>query len=427
MLWQHQIDLAKQAEPILREKKIVYLAMEMRVGKTLIALETAYRLGVKKVLFVTKKKAISSILSDYIRENYHLVFDLDVTNYEQVHKFNPDGYELVVVDEAHSLGAFPRPSLRTARLKNLVKEKYLILMSGTPTPESFSQIYHQFWISSHSPFKEKNFYLWAKTYVRVRERMINGYKVKDYSDAQEHLIKPIISPYFLTFTQKQAGFKILYLEDEVLEVRAKPIVYKVMEYLLRNRYVRLEHEGSFYEVVADTAAKLLTKIHQVCSGTVITEEGKTIVLDKTKAYFIRNHLGTKRIAIFYKFQAEGDVLRSVFPNHTFDPIEFAKDPNLVFLSQIQSGSMGIDLSSAKALVFYNIDYSFTNYWQARNRVQNRFLTSNPKIYWVFIEDGIEQKILDVVRRKKDYTSFYFRKDFLESSSGKHKVLDRVGL
>lgn len=412
MLWPHQIELAKEAEKILRTKKIVYLAMEMRVGKTLIALETCSRMNFRNVFFVTKKKAISSILDDYYRERYDTKFRLDVTNYEQVHKYNPENYEVVVVDEAHSIGAFPRPTLRARRLKDFVRDKHLILLSGTPTPESFSQIYHQFWISQYSPFTEKRFYDWAKTYVEVKERIINGYQINDYSDAKEELIREKIAPYFLTYTQKQAGFRFLELQDEVYTIRSNPIVYEVMERLLHRRYVCLEQGGETYEVVADTAAKLLTKIHQVCSGTVITETGKALVLDVTKANFIRSKFGSKGIAIYYKFQAEGEVLRSVFPNHTFDPKEFAKNPTLVFLSQIQSGAMGIDLSSAKAIVFYNIDYSFTNYWQARNRIQNRNQNRQPRIIWVFTEGGIEEKILSVVRKKKDYTTYYFRKDFL---------------
>ncbi|MFN3327601.1 MAG: helicase-related protein [Fervidobacterium pennivorans] len=417
MLWEHQLILAEKAEQILRKRGIVYLAMEMRVGKTLIALEACARLGVKSVFFVTKKKAISSIVNDYQREQYYRMFELTVVNYEQVHKYNPNNYDVVIVDEAHSLGAFPRPSLRTKRLKNFVRDKYLILMSGTPTPESFSQIYHQFWISDSTPFEEINFYKWAQRYVNIKQKMINGYKINDYSDAYEDAIMSVVLPYFLTFTQQQAGFRFLQIEDEIITVRAKPVVYEVINKLLRHRYVRLFRGNEIYEVVADTAAKLLLKIHQVCSGTVITEnDGEAVVLDTTKARYIRDRFGSKGFAIYYKFKAEGDVLRRVFPNHTFDPMEFARNSNRVFLSQIQSGSMGIDLSSADAIIFYNIDYSFTNYWQARNRIQNRFLSHTPKIYWVFIEDGIEEKILRVVRKKRDYTSYYFKKDFFITKS-----------
>lgn len=53
----YQRELAEQAAEILAAKNLVYLAMEMRVGKTLIALETARLSGAKRVLFATKKKS----------------------------------------------------------------------------------------------------------------------------------------------------------------------------------------------------------------------------------------------------------------------------------------------------------------------------------------------------------------------------------
>ena len=61
----YQDEIAKKATKILKECGFVYLSMEVRTGKTLTALETAYNFGAKKVLFITKKKAFSSIMSDY--------------------------------------------------------------------------------------------------------------------------------------------------------------------------------------------------------------------------------------------------------------------------------------------------------------------------------------------------------------------------
>ncbi|MCX7934264.1 MAG: hypothetical protein N3A66_03285, partial [Planctomycetota bacterium] len=43
-------------------------------GKTLIAMETCAQMGFRNVFFVTKKKAISSILEDYHREGYYNKF-----------------------------------------------------------------------------------------------------------------------------------------------------------------------------------------------------------------------------------------------------------------------------------------------------------------------------------------------------------------
>ena len=74
----YQVDLSKKAVDILKEKKIVYLQFSVRVGKTATALETCRLYGAKKVLFLTKKKAIGSIESDY--KDFGFTFDLTVIN-----------------------------------------------------------------------------------------------------------------------------------------------------------------------------------------------------------------------------------------------------------------------------------------------------------------------------------------------------------
>ncbi|MCL5991395.1 MAG: hypothetical protein M1419_04765, partial [Bacteroidetes bacterium] len=200
MLREYQIELADKTYSILKEYYIAYLSMEMRVGKTLIALKAAELLGVKNVLFVTKKKAIYSIQNDY--ENEHFGFDLTIINYEQLDKYEPE-FDLVIVDESHNLGAYPKPSQRTVRLKKIIGANYLIMLSGTPSPESYSQLFHQFWISDFTPFKHSNFYKWAKEYVLVKEKWINGYKINDYSRAYNDKIMQVLNPYFISYTREE--------------------------------------------------------------------------------------------------------------------------------------------------------------------------------------------------------------------------------
>ena len=49
------------------------------------------------------------------------------------------------------------------------------------------------------------------------------------------------------------------------------------------------------------------------------------------------------------------------------------------------------MRKASSLVYYNIDFSATSYWQSRDRMTTKErLESN--IYWVFSERGIEKKI-----------------------------------
>ena len=191
----YQIKISAQAAEVLQHKKIVYLAMEVRTGKTLTALNTAKLFGAKKVLFLTKKKAISSIQWDY--DNFGFMFDLTVINDESLHLVT-DIYDLIIHDEHHRFGAFPKPN----KVAQLFKKRYsklpMIFLSGTPTPESHSQWFHQFWVSDYSPFKEyTNFYKWAIDFVNVTQKRIGYGLIKDYSDAKEGLIKRILQNYII--------------------------------------------------------------------------------------------------------------------------------------------------------------------------------------------------------------------------------------
>ena len=133
VLRDYQNKIVEQGCDILKTKKILYLAMEVRTGKTLVSLSIANNLGFKKVLFLTKKKSISSIQNDYKALNPS--FELFVINNESVHTITDTNFDLLISDEHHRLSAYPKPSTKF----KLIKEKYghlpMILLSGTPATE----------------------------------------------------------------------------------------------------------------------------------------------------------------------------------------------------------------------------------------------------------------------------------------------------
>ncbi len=204
--------------------RVVMLAMQVRTGKTLTSFGIAELVKAQNVLFITKKKVITSgtILKDYNLLNPS--FTLEMINYESIHKVNTTNVDLFIIDESHALGAYPRPSLRTKRIKEIVGYKMVILLTGTPTPESWSQIYHQFWISSYSPFSESNFYIWAQNYVNITKRYVShGNQVNDYSKAKIDLIERKLANYLITYSQQQAGFQTTVSEN-VLYVQMQPLL-----------------------------------------------------------------------------------------------------------------------------------------------------------------------------------------------------------
>ena len=401
----YQEEIIAKSIDVLGEHGFVYLAMEVRTGKTLTSMGIAEGMGMKSMLFITKKKAISSIESDY--KMYGPSFDLQVINYESLHKVQGK-FDIIVLDEAHGMGAFPKPSKRSKQVKVLIQsnDPLVILLSGTPTPESYSQMYHQVYSIPTNPFKKfVNFYRFCHEHVNVTQRPINGLYIRDYSKGLPSIMDAM-QPYFISFSQKEAGFKV-DTKEKVMYVKMSPLTYNLAKKLQSDLVV----EGKEEVILADTPVKLMMKLHQIFSGTVKFESGSSQTLDLSKAKFIKNSFKNKKIGIFYKFKEELKALKMVFNDSLTTDLEDFVNTNKSIALQIVSGREGISLRQADCLVYYNIDFSATSYWQSRDRMTTKERLKND-VYWIFSKGGIEDQIYKAVVNKKDYTLNHFKKDLL---------------
>ena len=397
----YQRRIVDRALDILCKHSFVYLAMEVRTGKTLTSLSIAEELGAKSVVFLTKKKALGSVGED--AKLLCPSYEFFAINYESMHKLPDIDWDVVILDEAHSLGAFPKPAKRAKDVRALVRGRKVILLSGTPTPESYSQMYHQVYGIKGNPFGSyKNFYKFCDDYVDVKERIINSLRMRDYSRGLPSILTAM-QPYMISFSQREAGFKS-EMREHILKVPMEQRTYDLCKQLRKDRVI----DGKEEVILGDTPVKLMTKLHQMYSGTVKFESGKTMVFDHSKAQFIYDRFCRDKIGIFYKFKAELEALKDVYGDElTTDLEEFQSGDKSIAL-QIVSGREGISLRQASALVYYNIDFSATSYWQSRDRMTTKDRTESD-IYWVFAEHGIERQVYRAVTNKKDYTLSHFKK------------------
>lgn len=402
----YQKRISDQGREIIKDHGFVYLAMQVRTGKTLTALTIADTYS--RVLFVTKKKAIPSIKDDYTLGEFK--YELVVINYESLHKVS-GSFDLIIVDEAHSIGKFPKPSKRASDLKKrslLNGRPDVIFLSGTPSPETESQLYHQLYIlGDRSPWSQyKRFYDWARDYVDVKQLHISGRIINDYKKADREKIMEDLEPYLLSLTQDEAGFN-----SEVVEER----LYVDMSDTIRRMYKQVEKDQMCRHLGAvatcDQAADVINKLHQLSGGTLkfdteqLTSKGELI--DYTKAEFIRDHFIGEKIAILYKYKAEYELLKEIFRHHTSDPEEFNQDNDLTFLGQIQSVREGVSLRGADCLVMYAIDFSAASYWQARARTQTKD-RAQTRLYWIFARGLLDDQIYSRVQSKKSFTYTYYK-------------------
>lgn len=402
----YQIKISTDAAEILQRKKLVAIFSEVRTGKTLMALQTCQNVKANNVLFITKKKAISSIESDYV--NFGFTFELVTINRESLHTINSNNFDVVIIDEVHGYTSYPKPSKYYKEVKKRFGNIPMIFLSGTPTPESYSQYYHLFTLSNHHPFNDfKNFYKWANEYVNVTQKRLGYATVNDYSDARKKDFWHLIRYYILTFTQSEAGFTT-NVNEMVLEVEMQPMTYKIIDKLCKDLVVTSTSTGK--TIIADTAVKLQQKVHQLFSGTIKYDDGSIQIIDNSKALFIAEHFKDYKIAIFYNFIAELEMLKQTFGNKlTTDLEEFNTSSKWIAL-QIQSGREGISLAKADALVMFNIQFSAVSYWQSRDRLTTKDRKEN-NVFWIFSKNGIESKIYQRVMKKLDYTSSTFKKDY----------------
>jgi hypothetical protein len=400
----YQKDISCKAADILKAKKIVYLAMEVRIGKTLTALSAAQQAGAKKVLFLTKLRAIKSIQDDYTALSPD--FEIVIINNESFHKVTDNDFDLIISDEHHRNSAFPKANKATKEIKARFGHLPMIFLSGTPAIESGSQWYHSFWISNYSPFRDyKNFYAWAKEYTRKKVRYLGQIQIPDYSDSIDDKILPFVEPYLLKYTQKQAGF-VAEIKEDAIYCEMSEKTNTMIKLLLKDKCLIGDKE----EVLGDTSAKLLSKVHQISNGTVIFESGNSMILDTSKAVFIRNYFVGKKLAIFYFFQKELDLLRSVFGDDlTSDLAEFNSTGKHIALQQV-AGSEGISLKAADSIIYYNYGYSGKNYVQGRDRMTTKDREKN-NVYFVFQKKDINERIYSVISKKKTYSTKLFEKQY----------------
>jgi hypothetical protein len=328
---------------------------------------------------------------------------LTIINKESIHKIENNNFDVVVYDEVHQYGAFPKAGTNQKELRKRFSDIPAIMMTGTSTPESYSQIFHQLQLSNKSPFRNyTNFYKWAADYVDVKIKNLGYAKVNDYSDANINKIRGMMRHFVLTFTQEQAGFKSS-VDEMIIELEMKPITYQIIKKLQKNLVV-ISKSGK--TIVADTGAKLMQKVHQLSSGTIKLDDGSISIIDDTKAQYIKDNFSEYKIGIFYKYVAEFETLKQVFGDKiTTDLNEFNTTDKWIAYQYV-SGREGINLSKADYLVMYSIDFSAVTYFQAKDRMTVKDRTEN-RIFWLFGKRTIEHKIYKTVQQKKNFTLSHY--------------------
>jgi len=390
----HQEELSDQALEILRENMIVYLAMEERTGKTLTAILVAEKSAAKRVLVVTKKKALDG-WKETLAVFPHTK-DYTVTNYHQAHKVTGT-YDLVLLDESHNyVSAFPKPGNMWKQLKVLLVKKPIVYISATPYAQGPQMLFHQFALSSWSPWiKHKNFYQWFRLYGKPYELEIAGMRIRQYDKCHIDMILSVVEHMFITKTRNELGFAH-EPEDVKHYIELSETTKKLYNDLVNDELAPVGDRM----LVCDTKSKLRVSLHMLEGGATKIDEEYLVLDNQEKIDYVLDQFGDNSSnVIMYNFKAERTKLERYFKKSV--------------LLQATSYAEGVDLSGFDSLIIYSQDYSTARHTQRRARQCNMKRADPILVHYLLVKKAISDQVYKTVNvNKSNYVDSVYYKETL---------------
>ena len=126
----------------------------------------------------------------------------------------------------------------------------------------------------------------------------------------------------------------------------------------------------------------------------------------------------KKIIVFYNFNYELDILRSLYGDRKYSVAEYnghkhediPKAQSWVYLVQYISGSEGWNCIETNTVVFYSLNYSYRIMTQAAGRI-DRLNTPFTTLYYFYIKSAsqIDVAIMKALKNKKNFNESNFLK------------------
>ena len=393
--YDHQLELASEGYDILKKHMMVYLATEERTGKTLASILIAEMCDIRTALVLTKKKAVddwNKTLAQFPHEKKYTV-----TNYHQVGKFGR--HDLLILDESHNYisGCPDQPALHKIIQGCVSHQVPIIYLSATPHAQGYQMLYHQFALSSWSPWRRyKHFRHWFAHYGIPSTVWVNSRERAVYTKTKEELIISEVQHLFITKTRKELDFphepidKLHYitLDDNTKDIYNELIEHKLWEF------------PTGLELVCDSPMKLRTTLHMLEGGVAKIEDKYIVFNNDEKIQYILSTWGdTDDIVIYYQYIAEGDKLRSVFKNAT--------------ILQGTSYAEGIDLAHKDTIIIYSQDFSTARHSQRRARQAAKHRDRSITVHFLLVEGAVSAQVYKTVSiNKQNFVDSVFERKLL---------------
>jgi SNF2 family DNA or RNA helicase len=437
-LWEHQ----QRAVDACYHRPASMLAMEMRTGKTAVSIALAALWDARRII-VTCPISVVGVWQAEVA--FHtscewVVVRLDRGSVKAKTKFLEDGisfadkrglpllcivnhesiwrepfgetalgieWDLAIVDESHRAkapgGKFSR---YLSRLADRVPRR--LALTGTPLPHSPLDAYAQY------RFLDRSIYGSSFNRFKTRHAVTGGfqnYEIIGWQHMEE--FSSLFHEIAFECTTDEA-FDLPEEMDIARSTQLEPTALKT--YLSMEEHFWAEVEKG--EVTAANALVKLLRLQQMTSGWVKddmdTMQNVSTAKEKLFEDVIADFPTEMPFVVFVRFTKDIEVVREVCESQgrrvgevsgqrkdLTDAGTFPEDLD-VMVCQIQSGSLGVNLSRASTCIFYSWGWSLGDVEQARARIRHSDNVDKLQFIHLIIEDSIDERMMGCLKTRKDF-------------------------
>ena len=286
---------------------------------------------------------------------------------------------VVVADESHRI---KKASTRRSRfLRTFNRAPYRAILTGTPTPKSYLDIYGQ-WVFLNPRRFGTRINDFKDRYIRFggfgKHQVVGYFNFQELKDKIKQDASIIRKDQVLDLPPRTYSRVPVLLEDEAWTA------YYKMAYELY-----LELMNGEVSDAANVAVKLL-RLQQITGGWLNSDEGNLHRLSYVKMKTCRDLLEDlfdkdERVVVFARFRPEVQAICDLGTGLRVSTYRLdgsvgredrdasrrafqAKAGPSLFVAQIQSGGLGITLHKSSQVIFYSVTYALDDYIKACDRV-----------------------------------------------------------
>ena len=322
-----------------------------------------------------------------------------------VENWIPNKFDCLIIDESSRFK--DSSTKRFKALKNVLKSfKRRIIMTGTPTPQGYGDLWSQVAILDLGQRLETSLTKFRAKYMRPSRmnphtRVVYNWELIPNADVaiQEKISDICLSLKAQDYLQLPALTKLYHSIELDKKVRDK------YDELRKNMVVDIKKE----KITAPTAAALANKLLQFTSGAVYDEEGAAQEVHRSKLEYLESIMeeSSSPTLVFYHFKHSLQRIRLQFPQAVVlddDNIAAWRRGEIrMLLAHPQSGGIGINLQcnigDTAQTVWFDLPWSSENYIQANARIYRQGQEKPVIIHHITMSNSIDEQVVKVLEGK----------------------------